>query len=299
VLSGFVTDRISSYHKEAEKYYNSLKKDDWKAQFTQSIYSLFIRHTYDYNVGVDQVGDFIDLSLCYRKTESELVPLSQAASQALLRFYASHNPFCLYTAVQSVLMKPSGDEFERMVWSLLIRDTVLHGNKLMVQPYYLNGEPAPKMELSFQCFDSLDKERSVPESYKSHSVLFRPWKGFPRWDFVSSTCFFQVSISAFSDHNKDSATIDKSFGECDENRKHDDTGDKQTFPNNKEIFSLITGQDGYTSTIDKGNLIVLKNGVPQQISFFYLTLDQPRHPILFNKYRNLLVLSAREIWGKA
>jgi hypothetical protein len=268
-----------------------MKKDEKsQALVAQSIFRLFYHQSYTFDTSIQNIGDFIDLGVCYRKAHTEFIPLSQVTARALLLLNVEINFFSLEANIKSQLSTPDKDGFECLIWSLLLRDAITK-KKLTFQPYYLNGTKAvEKMELSFQQFANLEKDRNVPPTYLSQNILYRPWDNFPRWDFVSSSCFFQVSISAFNVHNRDSAKIDLSFGESPKTDKYN--------PNISETLELITGSNDYATKIDNGTLCVLKNEKVQNFNFIYITLDKPNHPQLYKNYNNLLVLSAREVWGQ-
>jgi hypothetical protein len=290
-LAKFIDERVQQYGLEITNFYNAMKKDEQsRALVAQSIFRLFYYQSYTFDTSVQNIGDFIDLSVCYRKAHTEFIPLSQATARALLLLNVKINSFSLEANIKSQLLMPDKDGFECLIWSLLLRDAIMK-KKLTFQPYYLNGtKAAEKMELSFQQFANLEKDRHVPPTYLSQNILYRPWNNFPRWDFVSSSCFFQVSISTFDVHNSDRAKIDLSFGKSERADRYN--------PNISETLELITGSNDYTTKIDNGTLCVLKDKKVQNLNFIYITLDKPNHPQLFKKYNNLLVLSAREVWGQ-
>jgi len=290
-LSDFIDERVNQYGLEISKYYDAMKMKHNNSQslVTQSIFRLFYYQNYNFDTTVQRIGDFIDLSICYRKGPTEFIPLSQATTRALLLLNIQINSFSLEANIKSQLSFPDKEGFECLIWSLLLRDAVTR-KKLTFQPYHLNGKKAGMMELSFQQFANLEKDRKVPPTYLSQNILYRPWANFPRWDFVSPSCFFQVSVSTFDVHNSDRAKIDLSFGKSAKPDKYN--------PNISETLELITGSNDYTTKIDNDTLCVLKDEKVQNFNFIYITLDKPNHPQLFKKYSNLLVLSAKEVWGQ-
>jgi hypothetical protein len=142
--------------------------------------------------------------------------------------------------------------------------------------------------LEFQQFANLERDRCVPPSYRDQRVLFRPWSGFPRWDFVSNDCFIQVSLSPFGDHNVGTAKLDLSFV---------DSADHKS-PTNNLALRYITGSADYSSKIENGVMIVTKSGKVVPFKFIYITYDAPKHPQIYKQYTNLRVISFKDLWGK-
>jgi hypothetical protein len=170
----------------------------------------------------------------------------------------------------------NGNDFEDLVWHLLLRDSFQPGG-LSVTPYYLNGKPADVLSLNYTEFLSLDEMTSFPPSLCTKPALVHCLGDYPRWDFVSTSAFFQISRSDFQTHNKDSANISLSFNL------------------NSELDSALlalTGVKPTTIKIKEGNFVV----EPTCPNFIYVTLKKPNHPIKYKEYKDLLVIAAQEVW---
>jgi len=78
---------------------------------------------------VQDLTGFIDLGLCYRKLNASslecVYPLSQAALQALFKIYMEKFPEIDNYSDRRQLKENSinGDDFENLIWMLLLRDT--------------------------------------------------------------------------------------------------------------------------------------------------------------------------------
>lgn len=171
----------------------------------------------------------------------------------------------------------NGNDFEDLVWHLLLRDTFVPGG-LSVTPYYLNGKLADELTLRYTDFLSLEQMASFPKSLRTKQVLVHCLREHPRWDFVSSSACFQISRSDFQTHNKDQyANISLSF------------------QSNSELvtaLTVLTGTKPTNITITKGRFVV----EPTCPKFIYITLKKPNHPGKFKEYGDLLVIAAQEVW---
>jgi hypothetical protein len=128
----------------------------------------------------------------------------------------------------------SGNDFENLVWALLLRDTFNQGG-LTVTPYFLNGKEADPLTLRYSDFFALSDFKSFPRSLRAKPTLVRCLDNHHRWDFASTSAFFQISRSDFQTHNKDEySDISKSFLPKSELEKALQalTGKKPTTPQN-------------------------------------------------------------------
>lgn len=79
--------------------------------------------------------------------------------------------------------------------------------KIILETTDLAGENKFNLNLDIKEFRLL---RNPPEKYDKN-VLVRCYIGYPRFDFILGYKFFQVSVSDFVIHDKDSAKIELSF----------------------------------------------------------------------------------------
>jgi len=61
----------------------------------------------------------------------------------------------------------------------------------------------------------------------------------------------------------------------------------------------LTGKD-HEAAIDEGQIIIKEKGTVKQAKtkIVYITLDKPNHP-RYQKMKNIVVISAREVWGNS
>jgi len=104
----------------------------------------------------------------------------------------------------------TGDDFEELVWHFLTRDT-LRSTGLTVPTYFLNGTKAGDINLKFDNYFIVPGHDNIPKPLRKQHVLFRMINDYPRYDFISTDAFIQISISEFTAHNTDSKKIELSF----------------------------------------------------------------------------------------
>lgn len=171
----------------------------------------------------------------------------------------------------------SGNDFENLVWALLLRDSFKVGG-LTVTPYFLNGTKAEPLTLHYSDFFALTDFELFPRSLITKPTLVRCLDNHPRWDFASKLAFFQISRSDFQIHNKEKySNISKSFQPDSELEK---------------ALQALTGKKPTTLKIEQGKFVVK----PECPKFIYVTLTKPNHPSKFKEYQDLLVIAAQEVW---
>jgi len=202
-LNMFVKRRKAHFRSEAINYYERLAEAN-RQYLLNTLSSMFRDGSLSSKAGIGDVTGFIDLGLCYRDKEERLYPLCVAATQALLEMYCTELPKqAKYKLMKEQLKnrKISGDDFEELVWHLLIRDTLV-GSGISIPSYYLNGTSAGNIDLHFDNYYVIPKPWTIPKFLRNQNVLFRMIDNYPRYDFISLSAFIQTSISDFVSHNQ-------------------------------------------------------------------------------------------------
>jgi len=242
-------------------------------------------------------------------------PLCEAASKALLLMFVNELPkqaeiITMIEKLTSGTIKAG--EFEDLVWKLLIRDAI-NDKGMSVPVYFLNGTSAGNFTLKIDDVSVISWQNEIPDSLQNQHILFRMTDDYPRFDFLSVDAFMQISISEFTKHNTGTASIgialtDKFYVTREEySSKKIKKGEKKpkllkdnNNPSQVElIMKNLTGKD-HEAEINKGQIIIKEKGTGKKAKtkIIYITLDKPYHP-KYNKMKNILVISAREVWGNS
>jgi len=173
--------------------------------------------------------------------------------------------------------------------------------------YNPKGDPAETINLKFDNYYVVAWQDEFPDSLQNQQVLYRMTDHYPRFDFISLNAFFQISRSTFKDHNKESAQIEKAIQfeffetkfEFNEKQNQDSKQTKDgSHSQVAQIMEKLTGKE-HLAKIDQGQIILSEKdtGKVCTTNIIYITLKKPHHPGIYNRMKNLLVVSAQEVWG--
>jgi hypothetical protein len=316
LIEEFITWRRNQIELEASKYFQSLSEDMLRTWYLRSLTALFARSSLPDKPG-DTAG-FFDLGLCYRYFGAGrlvLRPLCFAATSALLRLY--HEQAVKYSPLLRLLASKSladlkGEDFEDLMWHYITACCGVVGDGQDIPCYYLNGTPAAPLRFGWEDFYTLDSDEDFPPVVlRDRNILYRCRPAFPRWDFIAPNMLIQVSKSEFSEHNRESADIRRSF---DDNAQElvdildalhcgrhsykpqqppassGKKGKKKKKKNNHEEKEAEGGPQIFTSTFQR-------DGQDVPFSLVYVTLHKPNHPRLFQSFPDVRVVAAEDILG--
>lgn len=294
VVQQFVVWRSEQIEQEAAKYFEGLSAMQ-RTSYLRSLTALFARSSLPQSPG-DTAG-FFDLGLCYRYygyLRLVLRPLCFAATAALLRLYHAQAPAhsALLQHLESVPMANlKGDGFEDLMWHYITGSGVA-GEGQDIPCYYLNGTSAAPLRFDWCDFYTLEDDLPPPV-LRDRSILYRCRPDFPRWDFLAPDMAIQVSRSTFSEHNRDSADLRRSFQ--DGARELLDILDSLRSGRHTYASSSHSSSSSSSSTL---SCSFQRDSAPVHFHLVYVTLRKPNHPGLFKTFPDLRVIAAEEVWGR-
>ncbi|KAF9421342.1 hypothetical protein BGZ76_003982 [Entomortierella beljakovae] len=242
--------RSEEFYRLAQTHFNKLKDDQQMDQRT-ALSIMFQLRSQEILNPINKVFTeprFMNLGLVYRFKvggDTKYKFLCPAAKEGLLELYRTM-PLPVNKLAALEKGNGTGDDFEEVFFRY-----VMWYNNFSLNTTDLVGKPKSPINIQATSFDTMDK----PFTKARENTFRRFYERYPRFDFVYNRTFFQLSMSSFNEHDRDSKEILKAFVPVNTLNVDDEQGNGGTSSNTKGKQKRRRNDPNQDETSDDRNQI--------------------------------------------